>query len=369
MTTRRATATLAVLMMIGAVLATLQPAAAQGAPTCNGKVATIVGTDGNDRLEGTDANDVIVGGAGKDVIFGRGGNDSICGGFGNDVIKGGTGKDYIEGNQGNDKLIGGTGKDTMNGGSAKDKLFGGGGGDIMAGGSKKDFLNGQNGNDDCSLDRADRFTACETGDVVGVNGVTEGTFPVDVSSDFVVFNRGAGGGPSLQSTTPIVVVQFSTSRSGAGTTALTFFDDEGVILNSFSSVNNIYSGRIAIPGIPASFSVSSGGAPIAFDVAFIPYSLLFLGGPHLSGIGNLVYLADFPTDGPLDFQFMIGDEVTGSLAVFFYDANGEVTAPVFIPALRPEDPRQFALAVDERIRMIEVFAGGSWMLWLSEPVA
>jgi RTX calcium-binding nonapeptide repeat (4 copies) len=56
----------------------------QATPTCNGKPATIVGTNGGDGLEGTQGPDVIVSLGGHDFIDGLGGNDVICGGKGKD---------------------------------------------------------------------------------------------------------------------------------------------------------------------------------------------------------------------------------------------------------------------------------------------
>ncbi|MDX6317945.1 MAG: hypothetical protein QOD35_1345 [Nocardioidaceae bacterium] len=47
-------------------------------PHCFGKVATIVGTRGADRISGTPGADVIAGNGGRDQIFGRGGADLIC---------------------------------------------------------------------------------------------------------------------------------------------------------------------------------------------------------------------------------------------------------------------------------------------------
>jgi hypothetical protein len=95
-----------------------QPAAP--APTCKGKPATIVGTDGVDKLSGTPA---------EDVIAALGGNDTASGLADNDVICGGAGKDTLKGGKGNDKLYGGVGKDTLRGGPGKDKLKGGPGKD------------------------------------------------------------------------------------------------------------------------------------------------------------------------------------------------------------------------------------------------
>ena len=64
---------------------------------CDGKIATIVGTDRNDILKGTPRNDVIVAGAGNDTIYGFRGNDTICGWAGADVIAGGPGDDRLFG--------------------------------------------------------------------------------------------------------------------------------------------------------------------------------------------------------------------------------------------------------------------------------
>jgi hypothetical protein len=107
-------------------------------PTCNGRLATIVGTAGADILVGTPLADVIVGGDGNDVIKGFGGDDLICGG---------KGRDRILGNGGNDQLFGDAGKDRILGGRGSDVLFGGTFPDILNGGSRQDVLMGQRGAD------------------------------------------------------------------------------------------------------------------------------------------------------------------------------------------------------------------------------
>ncbi|MBC2933372.1 calcium-binding protein [Nocardioides sp. zg-1228] len=90
-----------------AVASLLVPVAPAGstpsaaAPRCAGRVATIVGTAGADRLVGTPRADVIVALAGRDHIDARGGDDLVCGGPGGDVIQGGSGDDRLLG-EGND---------------------------------------------------------------------------------------------------------------------------------------------------------------------------------------------------------------------------------------------------------------------------
>jgi Ca2+-binding RTX toxin-like protein len=97
---------------VGVMALGAQTGAQTGYPLiCNGKPATMVGTNGNDSLSGTPAKDVIVGLGGNDTLAGRGGNDLICGGQGNDKLKGGSGNDNLVGQQGKDALLGGYGKD------------------------------------------------------------------------------------------------------------------------------------------------------------------------------------------------------------------------------------------------------------------
>jgi Ca2+-binding RTX toxin-like protein len=105
------------------VFATRSAAAAQ--PSCRGVTATIVGTSGPDKLEGTAGRDVIVAKGGADDVEGRGGNDLICAGGGNDEAEGDAGNDRIFGGRGNDELEGKIGRDVLNGGRGFDEGEGG----------------------------------------------------------------------------------------------------------------------------------------------------------------------------------------------------------------------------------------------------
>jgi 4-amino-4-deoxy-L-arabinose transferase-like glycosyltransferase len=92
--------------------------------SCLGREATIVGTEGNDQVEGTAAADVIVTLGGDDVIDGGGGDDLICAGGGNDQIYGGDGDDSLEGEDGDDRLFAGPGRDVVSGGAGIDLCYG-----------------------------------------------------------------------------------------------------------------------------------------------------------------------------------------------------------------------------------------------------
>lgn len=76
---------------------------------------------GNDRISGSQFDDVIDGGSGNDTISGDGGNDFIHSNTGNDLIYGGAGDENIRWgngdanhNPGNDTIDGGSGNDLIN---------------------------------------------------------------------------------------------------------------------------------------------------------------------------------------------------------------------------------------------------------------
>jgi hypothetical protein len=116
--------------------------------TCDGKMVTLAGTDGNDTLVGSEGRDVIHGLGGNDTIRGLGGNDTICGGDGDDRLYGGKRADRIFGGSGADLISGGSGRDRLYGGSGADVVYGGSGGDKLRGGPDVDILSGGGGADD-----------------------------------------------------------------------------------------------------------------------------------------------------------------------------------------------------------------------------
>ncbi len=85
-------------------------------PSCKGRPATIVGTQGADRLRGTAGSDVILARGGDDHVFGLAGSDLLCGGAGDDRLRGNRGADRIFGQTGADQIEGGRGRDGCNGG-------------------------------------------------------------------------------------------------------------------------------------------------------------------------------------------------------------------------------------------------------------
>ena len=144
---RRVIVSVLILALWAAGLAST-PAAAQQARVCDGQVATIVGTSGNDTLVGTSGPDVIAALQGNDVIRGLGGDDIICGGQGNDQIFGGAGFDIIFGAQGNDVIYAANGSSLANRQDVRGaRMFGGDGDDTIYGSNRWDRMQGGQGND------------------------------------------------------------------------------------------------------------------------------------------------------------------------------------------------------------------------------
>src|SRR5689334_312029 len=85
------------IAFIGVGLPALQaaPAAAADPVTCDGAVATIVGTPGDDVIRAGNGLNIINGLGGNDTIIGGGDDDLICGGDGNDTINGNGSVDFI----------------------------------------------------------------------------------------------------------------------------------------------------------------------------------------------------------------------------------------------------------------------------------
>jgi Ca2+-binding RTX toxin-like protein len=92
---------------------------AAGPPVCDGLRATIVGTNGDDTINGTPGHDIIAALGGNDTIYGRGQNDLICTGDGDDLAWGDGGNDRIFGGDGHDLLDGGNGDDFVDGGAGR----------------------------------------------------------------------------------------------------------------------------------------------------------------------------------------------------------------------------------------------------------
>lgn len=113
----------------------------------------IEGTDGADKLNGTN---------GSDLIYGYGGADKINGNGGNDCLVGGAGADRIHGNNGNDVILGDAGADSLYGDNGSDTIYGGADADFLRGGNQNDFLYGDLSDEAWDVARGDNgIDTCE----------------------------------------------------------------------------------------------------------------------------------------------------------------------------------------------------------------
>ncbi len=150
----------------------------------------LVGTTGNDMIDGLGGDDTLIGGAGDDTLDGGEGNDRLVGGQGADTLIGGEGVDtavyggtvgvtvnlalgtgrggHAEGDNlsGIENVTGTTGNDTLIGDDGDNRLTGGAGNDTLEGGDGNDRLNGGLGAD--ILDGGEGIDTVVYGGVVGV---------------------------------------------------------------------------------------------------------------------------------------------------------------------------------------------------------
>lgn len=106
-------------------------------------MATIVGTNNDDKLLGSTDGD---------EIFAQGGNDLVTADTGRDNIRGGDGDDILYGEGDADRLFGEAGNDRLYGGAYNDRLYGAGGDDLLDGGQGGDIMGGGGGSDTYYVD-------------------------------------------------------------------------------------------------------------------------------------------------------------------------------------------------------------------------
>ncbi|KUI99259.1 hypothetical protein VRK_17380 [Vibrio sp. MEBiC08052] len=110
----------------------------------------LIGSLGNDHIDGHGGDDWIDGGlGGADWLQGGHGDDTLVSSYGSegDLLDGGNNDDHLYGRDGNDILIGGSGEDYLSGGAGNDILIGGSlddhhadGSDLLIGGAGKDLF-------------------------------------------------------------------------------------------------------------------------------------------------------------------------------------------------------------------------------------
>lgn len=156
------------------------------------KAAALVGTHGNDSLQGYATDDSLAGGFGNDYLAGNQGADTLEGNSGKDSIEGGTGADRIFGGADDDTLYGGEDADLLQGDSGNDSVYGDSGNDTLDGGAGDDWLYGGGGSDMYVFGRGSGRDTISNDD-----GDAQGTFtdairlaPGITTADLVLTRRG-----------------------------------------------------------------------------------------------------------------------------------------------------------------------------------
>lgn len=134
--------TRAQLIAAGAALAVLAcPATATGVGDgATGGDDVLVGTSGNDTINGLGGDDVIHGYLGADELTGAAGDDQLYGGRGSDLLLGKDGKDFLSGGPRGDSLYGAAGADELRAGAFHDTIVPGDGADVVHAGPGDDEL-------------------------------------------------------------------------------------------------------------------------------------------------------------------------------------------------------------------------------------
>jgi hypothetical protein len=281
-------------------------------------MATITGTDGNDRLNGTVDIDILKGEGGNDVLLGYAGADSLYGGWGSDELRGGDGNDYLVagsgddlayGNSGDDVLVGHSGVDSLNGGSGADELRGGDGNDYLSGGYGNDVVFGGNGIDTIISDGGDdRWVGGAGNDLFIVKNTTY--TGKDVITDFTV------GDLILTSTE---LLDLNNDGLIPSATVISLYSGSTLdIKNEGAEVNALkFAGTMQFEGATYySYSGVTAPAPAAIRFAVIGD---YGDGPGTAEVAQLI--------NNLDVQFIltVGDNVYGSQRLSRVLANTSVT--------------------------------------------
>lgn len=137
-------------------------------------MSVIVGTNGNDDLDGTSNNDLIISGNGEDIIDAGGGNDLIFSGNGDDIINAGDGNDVVVAGRGDDQIDGGEGHDLIFGGKGDDTILGGGGNDLIFGGKGDDTIDGGEGCDIISAGKGNDTVIFDVDENIGAQNYFSG---------------------------------------------------------------------------------------------------------------------------------------------------------------------------------------------------
>lgn len=234
----------------------------------------VVGTEGNDRLQGGRFTDILFGGAGADELFGDRGAD---------LLFGGAGADLLDGGHGNDLLVGGEDDDVLSGGNGNDILIGGAGDNV----GTDDVLTGGRGAD-LFVFTADDRTQPHPATPVGATGIFATNTP-DVITDFTFgTDRFVFDASDFGIDRPLIYAEGRTADLAGAANVIVQFD--------------------AFPNAAAAARAIADNPNITADAGFFVYHNSTL------GINRLVYSQDLGDGGAITVLANLTD-ITGAAAI------------------------------------------------------
>ncbi len=147
----------------------------QGSNSAN----TLRGEEGGDFIEGRDGDDILFGGADADSLIGGAGDDELYGEDGNDTLIGGAGDDELYGEDGNDTLIGKEGSDTLRGGAGDDTY------QLSASNFAGVTIKDLEGNDTLNLENANLALSQPSNSIIGLQRDNT-NLVIDINQDGII---------------------------------------------------------------------------------------------------------------------------------------------------------------------------------------
>jgi Ca2+-binding RTX toxin-like protein len=325
----------------------------------------LLDSDGDIDGSGNTLHNLIVGTPGDNLLDGRGGNDTLDGLEGDDDMRGGSGADLLVGGDDDDRLAGGSGNDALDAGEGTDRLLGGSGNDRLLWDAIDERADGGSG-----VDTLELTGFGETLDLTGDAGARVRNVEIvdltGLGNNSLVVSAGAV--QALSTTTNTLRVdgiagdavnggdgwQFDGVKEQGGQTYLTFNQGSAVLevdidvggdleaAIDLSSLDGTTGFRLngALTNDSSGFSVASAG-----DVNADGYADLIIGAP-ISGIGRGVTYVVFGAsafassmsleglNGTTGFFLEPGDAVQSGLSVASAgDVNGDGYADIVIGAI------------------------------------
>jgi Ca2+-binding RTX toxin-like protein len=194
--------------------------------------------------------DTLIGGAGFEKLYSEVGNASLVGGTGANTLVGGYGKDTLTAGTGNQRLVAGLGGSTLYGGSGTDTLVGAFGASIVAGSGPTRILSSNTPVTPTGLRGSETIVAGSGSDTILAN-VSNFQLDVSLGSGTATFKNETGAA--------------STVTGGTGTARLVIGTSSADTINSGTGAMTIVSGQSSLSLVSNSSTAIGGSHTLTFN--------------------------------------------------------------------------------------------------------